>query len=48
VFDIQEKVSQSIADALKIKLSFNEEKKIHERPIDNVIAYDCYKRAYPK
>ena len=48
VFDIQEKVSQSIADALKIKLSFNEEKKIHERPIDNVIAYDCYKRAYPE
>jgi non-specific serine/threonine protein kinase len=48
IFDIQEKVSSSIADELKIKLSFSEEKKIHERPIDNVFAYDCYKRAYPE
>jgi TolB-like protein/lipoprotein NlpI len=48
VFDIQEKVSQSIADALKIKLSSREKKKIHERPIDNVVAFDCYKRAYPE
>jgi TolB-like protein/lipoprotein NlpI len=48
VFDIQEKVSQSIADALKIKLSSLEKKKIHERPIDNVFVYDCYKRAYPE
>jgi len=48
IFDIQEKVSSSIADELKIKLSSNEEKKIHERPIDNVFAYDCYKRAYPE
>ena len=48
IFDIQEKVSSSIANELKIKLSFSEEKKIHERPIDNVFAYDCYKRAYPE
>jgi TolB-like protein/lipoprotein NlpI len=48
IFDIQEKVSQSIANALKIKLSSEEKKKIHERPIDNVFAYDCYKRAYPE
>jgi len=46
VFDIQEKVSQSIVNALKIKLSSREREKIHERPIDNVFAYDCYKRAY--
>jgi TolB-like protein/Tfp pilus assembly protein PilF len=46
VFDIQEKVSRSIADALKIKISSEEKKKIHERPIDNVFAYDCYLRAY--
>ncbi|HAQ20833.1 MAG TPA: hypothetical protein DCR40_16615 [Prolixibacteraceae bacterium] len=46
VFDIQEKVSRSIADALKIQLSSQEKKKIHERPIDNVLAYDCYKKAY--
>ncbi len=48
VFDIQEKVSQSIVSALKIKLSSREKQKIHERPIDNVFAYDCYKRAYPE
>ena len=48
VFDIQEKVSHSIADTLKIKLSSLEKNKIHKRPIDNVFAYDCYKRAYPE
>jgi len=48
VFDIQEKVSRSIADALKMKLSSIEKEKIHERPINNVFAYDCYKRAYPE
>ncbi|MCK4346156.1 MAG: hypothetical protein KAX05_12805 [Bacteroidales bacterium] len=46
VFDIQEKVSQSIVNALKLKLSSEEKKKINERPIDNVLAYDCYLRAY--
>jgi TolB-like protein len=48
VFDIQEKVSQSIVSALKIKLSSRHKKKIFERPIDNVLAFDCYKRAYPE
>ena len=48
VFNIQEKVSESIANALKIKLNSAEKKKILERPIDNVFAYDCYRRAYPK
>lgn len=48
IFDIQEKVSRSIAEALKIKLSSREKKKIDQRPIDNAFAYDCYKRAYPE
>jgi TolB-like protein len=48
VFDIQEKVSESIVNALKIKLSSTKLKKIQERPIDNVFAYDCYRRAYPR
>ena len=48
IFDIQEKVSGSIANALKIKLSSIEKKKIQERPIDNAFAYDCYRRAYPE
>jgi len=46
VFGIQEKVSQSIVYALKLKLSSEEKKKITARPIDNVLAYDCYLRAY--
>jgi len=48
IFDIQEKVSRSIAEALKIKLSSQERKMIDQRPIDNAFAYDCYKRAYPE
>jgi len=45
VFDIQEKVSTLIADALKIKLSVAETSLMHERPIENVYAYDCYLQA---
>jgi non-specific serine/threonine protein kinase len=42
VFDIQEKVSRSIVDALKLKLSPEEKKRIAERPIADVQAYECY------
>jgi len=45
VFDIQEKVSRSIVDALKLKLGPKEEQKISERSIDNVAAYECYLKA---
>jgi adenylate cyclase len=45
VFDIQEKVSRSIVDALKLKLSPKEEQLIAERPITNVRAYECYLKA---
>ena len=45
VFDIQEKVSCSIVDALKLKLSPEEVNKIAERPIGDVQAYDLYLRA---
>jgi non-specific serine/threonine protein kinase len=45
VFDIQERVSRSIVDALKVKLSSEENKKIAERAVDNVHAYDCLMRA---
>ena len=45
VFDVQEKVSRSIVDALKLKLSPEESQKIAERPIDNVAAYQCYLKA---
>jgi len=45
VFDIQEKVSRSIVDALKIKLTSEETKQITNRPIDNIQAYECHLRA---
>jgi len=45
VFDIQEKVSRSIVDALKLKLTTKEDAQIAERPIDNVAAYECYLKA---
>jgi TolB-like protein len=45
VFDIQEKVSRSIVDALKLQLSPEEDKKIAEHPIENVHAYEFYFRA---
>ena len=45
VFDIQEKVSRSIVDALKVKLTPKEDKQIAERPIGDVQAYEYYLRA---
>ena len=45
VFDIQEKVSQSIVDALKIKLVPEEKQKILARPIDNFQVYDLHIKA---
>jgi len=42
IFDIQENVSRSIVDSLKIKLSSDEEKKIQKRKIDNAKAYEQY------
>lgn len=48
VFEIQESVSRSIADALALRLSPEEEQKLEERPIENVQAYECYLRARHK
>ena len=45
VFDMQEKVSRSIVNALKLKLTSEEEQKMMERPVENVQAYECYLRA---
>jgi len=45
VFDIQENVSRSIVAALKLKLSADEDKKISERPITDIRAYECYLKA---
>jgi len=45
VFDIQEEVSGNIVDALKVELSPEENKRITERPIDNINAYELHLRA---
>jgi tetratricopeptide (TPR) repeat protein len=45
VFDMQEKVSRAIVEALQLKLTPAEERQIARRPITNVQAYDCYLRA---
>jgi TolB-like protein/tetratricopeptide (TPR) repeat protein len=45
VFDIQEKVSRSIIGALSMKLSSKVDRRLSERPIKNVQAYECYLRA---
>lgn len=45
VFDIQEKVSRSIADALRIKLSPKENLGITGKPIENIQAYEYYLKA---
>jgi TolB-like protein len=45
VFDIQEKVSREIAEALKLKLSPEENQNISSRPIDNTLVYEYYLKA---
>ena len=45
VFYIQEKVSRSIADALKLKLSSQESKMIAEHKVNNIQVYECFLKA---
>jgi TolB-like protein len=45
VFDIQEKVSRSIAGSLKLKLSNEENERISQKPIDNAQVYEYYLKA---
>jgi len=45
VFDIQEKVSRSIVDALEVELSPQENRRISGRPIENIQAYELSLRS---
>jgi len=45
VFEFQEQVSRSIVDALRIRLSTSEERRLAERPFKNAELYDLYLRA---
>jgi len=45
VFDIQEKVSRSIVEALEVVLTSEESARMSERPIENVAAYESFLKA---
>jgi TolB-like protein len=45
VFDMQEKVSRAIVEALRLELTPQERQRLAERPIPNLYAYECYLRA---
>ncbi len=45
VFGIQEEIARKIVSALEVKLTDAEERQVAERPIEDVVAYDCYLRA---
>jgi len=45
VFDIQERLARKIVDQLRISLSPEENRRIAQRPINDLVAYDCYLRA---
>ncbi len=47
VFDMQERVSRAIVEALKLKLTTVEDRQIAKKPVTNIHAYDCYLRARP-
>jgi serine/threonine protein kinase/tetratricopeptide (TPR) repeat protein len=45
VFGIQEEIARKIVAALEVRLTAREALGVRERPIENVVAYDCYLRA---
>ena len=45
VFDLQERISRKIVEALRIKLSPPEDRELAERPLGDVRAFEYYQRA---
>jgi serine/threonine protein kinase/tetratricopeptide (TPR) repeat protein len=45
LFEIQEDMARRIVDALKLTLTPDEERRLHDRPIDDLRAHECYVRA---
>ncbi|MGE5815852.1 MAG: protein kinase domain-containing protein, partial [Acidobacteriota bacterium] len=45
VFEIQERVSRAIVDALRLNLTPEEHDQMAARPLTDIAAYDCYLRA---
>jgi TolB-like protein/Flp pilus assembly protein TadD len=45
VFAIQERLARVIVDALELRLTADEERRLGDRPIVNVHAYECYLQA---
>jgi tetratricopeptide (TPR) repeat protein len=45
VFEIQERVSRAIVDALRLNLTPEEHDQMASRPLTDIAAYDCYLRA---
>ena len=45
VFAMQERLARAIVDALEVQLSADEDRRLADRPIDNLHAYECYVRA---
>jgi len=48
LFAIQDEISSAIVNALKLRITSGEKRKMSERPIDNVPAYECYLKAQDK
>jgi TolB-like protein len=45
VFAMQERLARAIVGALEVRLSADEDRRLADRPIDNLHAYECYVRA---
>ncbi len=45
VFAMQERLARAIIEALEVRLSTDEDRRLADRPIDNLHAYECYVRA---